>query len=222
MYDLSPQVFLEKMNRHVTHHKKVQDAELIYQKMSRDLKNIECLLKEKTELSKSTGINFNIEIDALKNEKHYISSRINNFRPQADGRRRWDETREFINFYNSKVSFYSVVNVQFSNQDLKFILVSSEIQENLSVADLWCMKSETPLAKACLGKARGSEFNYVAPSGALENGKILSCSLPTIEQMEQLIASQKRPSDKGLSQQMKPFELQDLYGTNNSRLRKGG
>jgi hypothetical protein len=33
MYDLTPSEFLEKMNRYVTHYKKVQDAELIYQKM---------------------------------------------------------------------------------------------------------------------------------------------------------------------------------------------
>jgi hypothetical protein len=222
MYDLTPSEFLEKMNRYVTHYKKVQDAELIYQKMYRDLQNLDRLLNEKTEQSNLTDIDINVEIDELKNEKHYIKSRINNFRPQADGRKRWEETREFINLYNSKVSFYSVVHVQLSNQDIHFMLVSSTIKENLNAEKLWCMKSETPLAKACLGKSRGSEFSYVAPSGVSEHGKILNCSLPTIEQMQQLIYSQTQPSDKGFSQQIKPFELHDLYGTNNSRLRKGG
>jgi len=222
MYDLSPKEFLEKMNRHVTHYKKVQDAELIYQEMYRDLQNLDQLLKEKSKQSKTFEINLDDEIKALKNQKQYISSRINNFRPQGDGRRRWEETRDFINLYNSEVTFYSVVNVHVSNQNIQFMLVSSSIQDKLSIPDLWCMKSETPLAKACLGKARGSEFSYVAPSGEIEHGEILSCSLPTVQQMEQLVESQKLPSDKGLKEQLKPFELQDSYGTNNSRFRKSG
>ena len=221
MFELAPKDFLEKMIKHVTHFEKVKNAEKTYQEMAAEISKIENLISRLTE-EEINSENVNQEIEALKKQKNSLKSSINNFRPQADGKRRWEETREFIDFYNKFVSYFSIVTLELETRQITFMVIGQRIRETLRTKNLWCMKIDTPIALACFGKQVGTTVNFTSPNGVTQNFKIVNCSLPTTEQMEQVIEAQSHTYVENLSTQMSPFELFEKYGSNNSRLRKGG
>ena len=162
------------------------------------------------------------EILKLRNEKNSIRSSINNFRPQRDAKQRWNSSELFFDLYKTKVALYSIVKLELSDGIHTFILLGKDLGTRFYLSDFEYLKADTPIAQACFGRKPGDEIVYKAPSGLELKGRILECSLPSIQQMDQVISALGQPLANDASNKITPFHLHDLYGSNNSRLRKGG
>jgi hypothetical protein len=162
------------------------------------------------------------EILKLRNEKNSIRSSINNFRPQGDAKQRWNSSELFFDLFKTKVALYSIVKLELSDGIHTFILLGKDLGARFFLSDFEYLKADTPIAQACFGRKPGDEIAYKAPSGLELKGRILECSLPSIQQMDQVISALNEPLANDASDKITPFHLHDLYGSNNSRLRKGG
>ena len=112
--------------------------------------------------------------------------------------------------------------IKIENESLKFILASEVFRQNVFSLDLDIISIESPLGQSCLGKQIGDLISYRTPNGRMVTGEIINFESPLIEQIEKMIVeAESRPSiNKG--ERLNPFYLQDNFGTNNSRYRKGG
>lgn len=153
------------------------------------------------------------ELLALRNRKEEIRRKSKGHKTESD--------RFFASFKN-QVMLYSVVKVEFRYETSTFIILSKDIKERFSLEGLEHLKSDTPVARACLGKRVGDQIKYKVREEFDAEAKILECSLPSVEQIEMIISH----LDSGMPHQIQEapvtFLLHDLYGSNNSRLRKGG
>ena len=102
------------------------------------------------------------------------------------------------------------------------MIVSKDVDGNAYVRDLSLIRADTPIGNACLGRRVGSRITYQAPNGLELEANILECSLPSVEQVDQLIQSIEARSNFPEEGNVNPFYLQDVYDSNNSRRRKGG
>jgi len=175
-------------------------------------------INEAKEIHSSLGA----KILNLKNEKNRIKSSINNFRPQGEAKRRWTNSDSFFDSYKTKVNLYSIVKLELRDGIHSFILLGKDLDHRPYLSDAESINTGTPIGDSCLGKKLGEEFIYQAPNGLQMKGKVLECSAPSVNQIEEIISSLDRPQYLESSEKIDPFHLQETYGTNTSRHRKGG
>ena len=152
----------------------------------------------------------------LRVKRDQISIRVGHFRKQ------FNETAKFFNRYESQISLFSITMIKIENESLKFILASEVFRQNVFSLNLDIISIESPLGQSCLGKQIGDLISYRTPNGRMVTGEIINFESPLIEQIEKMIVeAESRPSiNKG--ERLNPFYLQNNFGTNNSRYRKGG
>lgn len=167
------------------------------------------------------------EIITAKEKRDKLGEEISMLRNRKDevrglAKRRKTDSDRFFSSFKSQVMLYSIVKLGFGYETSTFIILSKNIKERFSLEGLEHLKSDTAVANACLGKRVGEEINYKVREEFDARATILECSLPSVEQMEQLISALESIPPLGKQDQVEPFHLHDLYGSNNSRLRKGG
>lgn len=135
-------------------------------------------------------------------------------------RRKYEETRNFLEKYEKAVNLYSLVSVDFMGKDSTFILVTEYQRANVSVGKLGIYSIESPLGVACLEKKVGESISFLPPSGNRIHGVVTNCRLPSLEQMQEIISS----VNHALISSPNSGPKFDLYGwtSNNSRYKKGG
>ena len=137
-------------------------------------------------------------------------------------KRYMSESEKFIMHYKKQVSIFSVVKLEFSDGIQTFLLGPEEISERFLLNDVIYLKTNSDVGRACFGKKIGDEIAFKTQNGLDGKVKILDCSLPSVEQMEQLISASEFPPKSEAPEKTSPFHLHNLFGSNNSRYRKGG
>jgi hypothetical protein len=117
---------------------------------------------------------------------------------------------------------YSVVKLEFEYETSTFLIVSKDVKERFILEGIEHLKSDTPIAHACLGKGVGDEISYIVRGEFDRKARILECSLPSLQQIEELISRLDVSPRNEIQNQTDAFYLQSQYGTNASRYRKGG
>lgn len=163
-------------------------------------------------------------------ERDYTYSRIRELRGQRDElsrevghlKRKIKATSDFFKSLEDRTILFSIVTLELKFEKVTFQLLTEEQREKGWNVEIDTCAVESPIGQACLNKKAGEEISYIAPNGLTLNGRILEFSLPTLQQMEKLIASLESKHTFHSNDEVNPFYLQDMYGTNNSRRRKGG
>ena len=136
--------------------------------------------------------------------------------------RKIQSTRDFFAYYESHISLFSVATLEISGGKITFLLLTEENRKKIAISNLTTYASESPIGAACLNKMIGDSFTYKKPNGSVADGKVLDISLPSLQSMEEIIVSLEDTSARKNPHKISPFHLHDLYGSNNSRVRKGG
>ena len=166
-------------------------------------------------------------INNEKNDRSSLDTKILEIRKEIDEKEgksyRFKKASEStLGQYKKQIQLFSLIKLELSDGVHTFILLSNDIKERLFLGDLDYLKTDTPLGSACLGKKPGDEITFIAPSGLNIQGKILECSLPSLEQMQLIVSALEFEPTEDLQEKVNPFHLQETYGTNTSRHRKGG
>ena len=163
-------------------------------------------------------------------ERDDIYSQIRELRGQRDElsrevghlRRKIKATSDFFKSLEDRTTLFSIVTLELNSDKFTFQLLTEDQRSKAWNVEIDSYAVESPIGRACLNKRTGEEISYVAPNGSTLNGSILEFSLPTLDQMEKLIGSLESKHTFHSNDEVNPFYLQDMYGTNNSRRRKGG
>ena len=154
------------------------------------------------------------KIQNLRFDRDHVSQNIGHIR------RKYEDTKYFLEKYEKSVNLYSIVSVDFMGKDSTFILVTEYQRPHVSVGNLDIYSIESPLGGACLEKKVGESISCLLPSGNRIEGLITSCHLPSLEQMQEIISGVNRAlvskPDSG------PKVDLDSWTSNNSRFRKQG
>jgi len=153
------------------------------------------------------------ELLALRNRKEEIRRKSKGYKSESD---------RFLSSFRNQVMLYSVIKVQFNYETSTFIILSKDIKERFSLEGIEHLKSDTPVARACLGKRVGDQIKYKVREEFDVEAKILECSLPSVEQLEMIISNLDLGMPPHMQDESATFLLHDLYGSNTSRYRKGG
>jgi hypothetical protein len=125
--------------------------------------------------------------------------------------------------HTEKISFYSIFCLKEGNDEEVFIIVSDSMAELSLFKNYNLLSDQSTLGRSCLSRSVGETFEYTDADSSVRKFMVLSSRLMTKTEIEDLI--QKRNRELVVSKEKKatnPFHLHDLYGSNNSRLRKGG
>jgi len=125
--------------------------------------------------------------------------------------------------HTEKISFYSVFTLKEGNNEKVFIIVSDSMAEMSFFKNHNLLSDQSTLGRSCLSRSVGETFEYKDGDSFEQKFTVLNSRLMTKTEIEDLI--QKRNRDLVVSKEKKetyPFHLQDTYGTNTSRHRKGG
>ena len=157
-----------------------------------------------------------LKLKSLRHKRDELSKEVKNLSEKIKS------TRDFFSYHNSHVGLFSIVTVELQGDKSIFLLLTEKQRQKAWLNDLSTFAIESPIGKACMNKIVGDVISYKVPNGLEVKGKILGCSLPTFQMMEQLIETFRanRIGEKG--SKTNPFLLHDLHGSNNSRNRKGG
>lgn len=211
------------LEKYGDNHKLISDLVAKYQELLPG-KNESDLSKALDEINAAKAIRATMDQDVLLIRKrvNILRNDMYHFRPEAPSRGKWNESESYLNEFRHKVSLYSIVTLETRHENVTFMLVSKDVDGNAYVRDLSLIRADTPIGNACLGRRVGSRITYQAPNGLELEANILECSLPSVEQVDQLIQSIEARSNFPEEGNVNPFYLQDVYDSNNSRRRKGG
>ena len=163
-------------------------------------------------------------------ERDDTYSRIRELRGQRDElfrevghlKRKIKATSDFFKSLEDRTTLFSIVTIELKSDKFTFQLLTEDQRRKAWDIEIDSYAVESPIGQACLNKRTGEEISYVAPNGLTLNGRILEFSLPTLHQMEKLIGSLESKHAFHSNDEVNPFYLHDMYGSNNSRRRKGG
>ena len=163
-------------------------------------------------------------------ERDDTYSRMRELRGQRDElsrevghlKRKIKATSDFFKSLEDRTTLYSIVTLELNSDEFTFQLLTEDQRRKAWNVEIDSYAVESPIGQACLNKRAGEEISYGAPNGLTLKGRILDFSPPTLDQMEKLISSLESKHTVHSKDEVNPFYLQDMYGTNNSRRRKGG
>jgi hypothetical protein len=214
------QILLEKYS---ANHKLISDLVETYQGLLKQ-KEESYLSKELDEINAAKAVRATMDQEVLliRKKANILRNDMYHFRPEAPSRGKWNESESYLNEFNNKAALYSIISLETINENLTFMLVGKDIDGHAYMRNLSLIKDDTPIGRACKGRRVGSIISYQAPNGLELEAKILECSLPSVEQIDELIQSIEPRDNHSKAQNVDPFYLHDLYDSNNSRRRKGG
>ena len=215
----------QALERYRENHQLIKELVTNYNNIILDLKNADSS-NNPNDLKSLANVLF-IKITEAKEIRTTMDQEIMEMRKrieeiQRPAKRHLSESEKFIAHYKKQVSIFSVVKLEFSYGVQTFLLLSENVSEGLFSVDFDYLKTDSDVGRACLGKKVGDEITYKVQNRSDSTVKILDCSLPSVELMEQLISAIESPQKSEAPEKISPFHLQNLFGTNNSRYRKGG
>lgn len=125
--------------------------------------------------------------------------------------------------YVEEINFYSVFKLRELEEEKVFSIVSHSVSQTVSMKNFTLLSDESALGRSCLNRGVGEIFNYTDDDQSVRKFTVQSLRLMTKTEIEDLL--QKRDRNlvvRNMDHGNNPFHLQDNYGANTSRYRKGG
>ena len=125
--------------------------------------------------------------------------------------------------YEEEITFYSVFAALEGGEEKLFTIVPKSVADLDTFKNFILLSDQSSLGRHCLGRVVGETFEYSDGDGSVRQFTVLGSRLMTKIEIEDLIQKWNRILVvKKEDSESNPFHLQDTYGTNNSRIRKGG
>ena len=125
--------------------------------------------------------------------------------------------------YEEEITFYSVFAALEGGEEKLFTMVPKSVADLDTFKNFILLSDQSSLGRHCLGRVVGETFEYSDGDGSVRQFTVLGSRLMTKIEIEDLIQKWNRILVvKKEDPESNPFLLHDLYGTNNSRIRKGG
>ncbi len=133
-----------------------------------------------------------------------------------------DFYEEFIKKYQKyfqEIDFYSVFTVKEGEEEKTFCIVPKFFASLVYVRDFNLISDQSTLARYCLKRSVGEEFDYLDGDGSVRHFKVISSRLITKNEIDTLI--QKWDRNLVVRESKSAVDLNGWI-SNNSRYRKGG
>jgi len=155
-------------------------------------------------------------ISELRTRRDELSHQVGHIKRQRKA------VTDFFRIVEYRTTLYAIVTLEIKFETITFQLLTEDQRTKAWGLGLDTYAVESPIGQACINKMAGEEISYTAPNGLNLQGRIVEFSLPSLQQMESLISTLDAKHQYHSKEEVNPFHLHDMYGTNNSRIRKGG